>query len=263
MPRIRTIKPEFWAHEELSELPPETHMLAAALLNYADDMGLFNANPKLVKAVCCPLREDSLSIQCGLNQLAKIGYIKLGKGEDGKTYGVIEKFAKHQVIGRPSKSKINDIRIEWDDSLNTHGGLNEGSLQERKGKEQGKEEEREGNEDRADKLPSPAKEAIDYLNLVCGSKFQAKGKSLGHANARIDEGHSLDDLKLVVDSKWSEWGKDSKMAQYLRPETLFGASKFPGYLVAAKASGSATSKHGGFNDRQYTSHIPDWEDDNG
>ena len=38
MARIRTLKPEFWKHEGLSELPEATHMLAAALLNYAHPM---------------------------------------------------------------------------------------------------------------------------------------------------------------------------------------------------------------------------------
>jgi hypothetical protein len=33
MGRIRTIKPEFWRNEALSELPEFAHMLVAALLN--------------------------------------------------------------------------------------------------------------------------------------------------------------------------------------------------------------------------------------
>ena len=41
MARIRTIKPDFWKHEDLSALPEITHMLAAALLNHADDEGFF------------------------------------------------------------------------------------------------------------------------------------------------------------------------------------------------------------------------------
>lgn len=260
MPRIRTVKPEFWAHEELSEFPPETHMLAAALLNYADDEGYFNANPKLVKAVCCPLRDDSMSIQGSIKQLAQIGYIDLATGVDGKRYGLVRKFKDHQVISRPKESKIKDLIKEWDSSMNNHGSINDESSEERKGKEQGKEvEQGTGNREQADKLPTPAEQAIEYLNSVSGAKYQKKGKSLGHANARIDDGHTLDDLKLVVDAKWAEWRNDAKMAQYLRPETLFGASKFPGYLVAAKAKGG--SAHTGFDNREYTDHIPDWEND--
>lgn len=138
MGRIRTIKPEFWTDEELSELPAETHMLAAALLNYADDEGYFNANPKLVKAACCPLREDSVSTHEGLQQLANIGYIKLGTAPDGKRYGLIVGFTRHQKVNRPTPSKINKLCIVWDGEDTPHGSLTEDSLPERN-REQGRE----------------------------------------------------------------------------------------------------------------------------
>ncbi len=72
MARIRTIKPDFWADEQLCSLPEATHILAAALLNYADDEGYFKANPALVKAACCPLREPSVNVQESLQQLAAV-----------------------------------------------------------------------------------------------------------------------------------------------------------------------------------------------
>ena len=134
MSRIRTIKPEFWRHEELSALPEAAHMLAAALLNYADDEGYFNANPRLVHAECCPLREPSVSVHESLLMLSKINYIRLGTGQDGKRYGHIQKFADHQRINRPTPSKINSIRISWDYQSSAHTHLTEPSLPE---KEQG------------------------------------------------------------------------------------------------------------------------------
>lgn len=135
MARIRTIKPEFWKHEDLSALPEITHMLAAALLNHADDEGYFNANPALVKAECLPLREYSLSTQEMLNQLSNVGYIELGAGADGKRYGRVVKFDEHQRVNRPTASKIKVIHIVWGDGLSTHGALSEDSSPERKGKE--------------------------------------------------------------------------------------------------------------------------------
>lgn len=140
MARIRTIKPEFWKHEDLSAMPEATHMLAAALLNYADDDGYFNANPLLIKAECCPLREPSVSLQDSLRTLASSGYLALGRGTDGKAYGRIVAFRDHQVISRPTPSKISNIDIIWEDSRTTHGVLNEASVPEGKGKEgKGKE----------------------------------------------------------------------------------------------------------------------------
>lgn len=130
MGRIRTIKPEFWTDERLSELPEATHILAAALLNYADDEGYFNANTKLVAAACCPLREPSVSVHDSLNSLARVGYLSLLSGKDGRTYGVIVNFAKHQRVNRPTPSKIRDLVAGSIESLTTHGGLTEPSAPE-------------------------------------------------------------------------------------------------------------------------------------
>lgn len=139
--RIRTIKPEFWGHEALSQLPADTHMLAAALLNYADDEGYFNANERLVAASCCPLREFSVSIVDALSQLASAGYIRLGTGSDGRRYGHVVNFLEHQRINRPTPCKIKDLDIVWEGSVSPHGALSEPSLPEGKGKE-GKGKER-------------------------------------------------------------------------------------------------------------------------
>ena len=136
MGRIRTIKPSFWTDEDLSELPPETHMLAASLLNYSDDEGYFNANPKLVKASCCPLREDSTNVRRGLEQLQKMGYLRLGKSrDDGKSYGHILTFSDHQRVDRGKESKIKVLDIEWEQSTNNRRTIDEQSTQEGKGRE--------------------------------------------------------------------------------------------------------------------------------
>jgi len=37
-------------------------------------------------------------------------------------------------------------------------------------------------------------------------------------------------FKVVIYKKCLDWKNDSKMNQYLRPATLFAASKFEGYL---------------------------------
>jgi len=75
---------------------------------------------------------------------------------------------------------------------------------------------------------------INHFNLVTGQKLKPSTKS--HAqniNARIAEGHTPDDLKMVIDYKFFEWGEDSSMCQYLRPSTLFRVGNFNGYLQQA------------------------------
>jgi hypothetical protein len=136
--RIRTIKPEFWTHEDLSALPEATHMLAAALLNHADDEGYFNANPGLVKAACCPLREPSVSVQDSIISLVSAGYLRIGSASDGKRYGQVVSFDNHQRVNRPTPSKIKALQIVWDGSLQPHAQITATSSPERN-REQGKE----------------------------------------------------------------------------------------------------------------------------
>jgi hypothetical protein len=143
MARIRTVKPEFWKHEGLSGLPEATILLAVALLNYADDEGYFKANPKLVQADCCPLREPSVPITVSLSELSSVGYLQLGSGADGRQYGRIQNFSEHQVINKPKPSKIRPLDILWVPSRSSTVRVPDQSRQEQ-GREQGTGN-REGN----------------------------------------------------------------------------------------------------------------------
>jgi len=140
MPRIRTVKPEFWLNEELAELPPETRLLAIGLLNQSDDEGYFKASPAILKGAVFPFNDPSVSVQTMLTQLSQINYISLHKGSDGKSYGFVVNFVKHQVINRPTKSKIKDLVNLSENSVSIHAQITENSVPERKGKEQGKEQ---------------------------------------------------------------------------------------------------------------------------
>jgi phage conserved hypothetical protein, C-terminal domain len=93
---------------------------------------------------------------------------------------------------------------------------------------------------------------VDYLNLKTESNYQSKTKKTRDLIiARINEGYSLDDFKKVVDIKTQEWKNDTKFAQYLRPETLFG-NKFESYLNQKLASGKARPNNPqNFTGRQY------------
>jgi uncharacterized phage protein (TIGR02220 family) len=74
------------------------------------------------------------------------------------------------------------------------------------------------------------KEIVDYLNEKCNTRYRANTDTTKkHINARLNEGFTVEDFKQVIDTKVAEWGKDSKMRKFLRPETLFG-TKFESYL---------------------------------
>ena len=73
-------------------------------------------------------------------------------------------------------------------------------------------------------------EVIDYLNSKIGSAYKHSTKTtIQLIKARLNEGYTVDDIKKVIDNRVQAWCKDKKMAQYLRPQTLF-STKFEGYL---------------------------------
>lgn len=80
------------------------------------------------------------------------------------------------------------------------------------------------------KKPDPTEEVVNHLNHRLGTKYkpttQATRKLI---KARIKEGFTVEDMKLVIDKKAEEWFGNPKMAKFLRPDILFG-NKFEGYL---------------------------------
>lgn len=71
---------------------------------------------------------------------------------------------------------------------------------------------------------------ISDLNRKSGKNFKHRGKSVQeHINARFAEGHTIDDFYKVHDNMIAKWGRDPKMKQYIRPQTLY-LPKFDAYL---------------------------------
>ena len=78
--------------------------------------------------------------------------------------------------------------------------------------------------------PVPYQEVVEYLNQKTGKNFKHTSKvTQRHIRARLAEGFTVSDFKQVIDKKCSDWLRDQKMKEYLRPETLFG-TKFESYL---------------------------------
>ncbi len=74
---------------------------------------------------------------------------------------------------------------------------------------------------------------IDYLNQKTNGKFKKSNASRDPISGRLNDGYTKNDCFLVIDYKASEWLHNIKMAEFLRPITLFAPTKFPGYLTAA------------------------------
>lgn len=84
-------------------------------------------------------------------------------------------------------------------------------------------------------ITDQAKQVLIHLNQVTSSRYQVSTTSLQNIRARIGEGFTVEELSLVVDYCNAKWSEDLTMSAYLRPQTLFQPTKFPGYLKSAKS----------------------------
>lgn len=127
MARIRTVKPEFFLDRKLAKgLTRDQRLFFVGLWNQADDDGRFVDSPKTLHGNIFPhdddidesFTEDSLRALAALNRIVRYEI-------DGERYGWIVNFRRHQVINRPSASRIPPCPSHL---LPTHGALTETSL---------------------------------------------------------------------------------------------------------------------------------------
>jgi len=75
-----------------------------------------------------------------------------------------------------------------------------------------------------------ARSLLAFLNEKTGRNYKPVDINLSMIVARLKEGHTERECKLVILRKFHDWGTDEKMAEYLRPATLFNATKFNQYV---------------------------------
>ena len=79
------------------------------------------------------------------------------------------------------------------------------------------------------KFTDEVAECLDYMNEVTGRTFST-AKDLP---ARFAEGHSVDDVKMVISGQYNAW-RGTRFEVAIRPKTLFAVSNFEGYLNNAR-----------------------------
>ena len=97
-------------------------------------------------------------------------------------------------------------------------------------KEKEKEEEKQRTKNREQQEEQlPYAEIISYLNGKTLSRYRNTESTKKLIRARMEEGFTKEDFFKVIDNKVRSW-KNTEWEKFLRPETLFCASKFQGYL---------------------------------
>lgn len=123
MPRIRTIKPEFWTNEQVIELSIPARLLFIGSWNFCDDRGVMPASLKAIKAKVLPADDYSTAdIEQLINELLDQGLFSEFQAQDARWWYVTG--WKHQKIDRPTASKYPEppsIRRSADRPLPSEG----------------------------------------------------------------------------------------------------------------------------------------------
>jgi len=247
MPRSRNVKHSFFANDELAEHDPLARLLFVGLWTIADYKGDLEWRPKRIKAQLLPYDE------CDINKIAinldKSGFVRTYI-IDGQMYLNITNFIKHQNPHKNERDKGSEIPPFTDEAAQAIDFKGIKIYRDKIGSDPDKNDS-----DPADSCslipdscslipdscslipdekplsgsPDIARQVIEYLNLVSGSNYQHVESNNKLIRARIEEGRTFEDIKAVIDRKNQEWPPGNQQRQYLRPSTLFNATKFNDY----------------------------------
>lgn len=103
MARIRSIKPEFWVDEKVTELSAFARLLFIGLWNFADDEGRMVYSPRKIKNQIFPA--DALDILLLFAELERQCLIVLYEAE-GQQLLQIPNFAEHQKLDKRTPSRL-------------------------------------------------------------------------------------------------------------------------------------------------------------
>lgn len=213
--RIRTVKPDFWTDDAVTDCSLSARLLLIGTLNAADDEGNLERSAKQLKAKIFP--NDAIDCEPLIQELISHGLL-IEYSVSGQKYLHIKGFSKHQVINRKSKPRCP----LYEESHTTHGVVNEDSTP--KG--------REGKGSYMSDKSDDATKVLAHLNEKTGSNYRAVEANLRLIASRISEGATVEEIKSVIDDRVAAWGSDPKMAEFLRPKTLFNATNFNNYIGA-------------------------------
>jgi uncharacterized phage protein (TIGR02220 family) len=140
----------------------------------------------------------------------------------------------------PVKKRLDEDRIKYQEKVDRVKTNSERNRNEIDTKSERNRNEIAGDNDNVndnvndskdkDIMSDQVSEIVDYLNEKLGTRYKKSKSTTSQIKARLEEGHTVDDFKTVIDKKVRSWKDDPKMSQYLRPETLFRPSHFESYL---------------------------------
>lgn len=244
MARIRSIKPEFFLHEDLADLSPLCRLLFIGLWTQADREGRLKDKPRRIKAAVLPY--DDCDVDALLGELERIGVI-IRYSVDEEGFIDIPSFLTHQKPHqREADSEIPPVPANFAKAMPEHNlGSASAPPKHNLGDVEpgGSGKGREGKERRARKARELSIEAVSIgqeIALLTGTEYPPA--SFDALETRLRDGDmTADDALLLV--RWAAedkfWGGEVKLS----PSTLFRPKHYAELLAKAKAAANAPPPH--------------------
>lgn len=187
-----------------------------------------------VRGLASISKEGERAIKTALDELKEHGYLVVkriepheGNNRVSYEYDVYEVPFSEQNSAKPQVAEACGCEGVHGEGVQGEGVHGDGQLNTKEVSTEGLSTEEQKKEERESSL----KKIVAYLNAKTGSRYRTSSQSTRElVLARLNEGFTVDDFIDVIDFKVDRWGKDRKMAEYLRPSTLFAPSHFEEYL---------------------------------
>jgi uncharacterized phage protein (TIGR02220 family) len=237
----RILREGILTSERIAKLAWPAEVFYRRLMSVVDDFGRYHAHPTLLRAACYPLQLEKVSdsdIGKWILATEEAGLVRVYPAEDGKRYLELMDF-RQQMRAKASKYPQPPPDVGQTHSTCVADAKQLPASAHLDGGGGGVEDDRKTLSGKPDVAPlrDRAKGVLDFLNTKANRAYQPVDANLELIVARLKEGATDVQLRQVVAKKCREWSTDEKMAEYLRPATLFNRTKFAQYvgeLVSAR-----------------------------
>ena len=214
------------------------------LTTVADDFGRFEADPDVVRAQCFPRAKEMTfrvkTIAAWFEELRACCLVTTYV-VSGHRLGFFTTWDRHQR----RRAQAAKYPAPTPDNICQHPSAHVAEESRNRGIEESRHEEAVpavpavvGLAPDVSSLNGHVNEAralLDFLNVKAGRSFRPVPATLRLISARLKEGASVQECRGVIARMVREWNREPKepgekdMRPYLRPETLFNATKFESY----------------------------------
>ena len=228
--RKRFLSPEYFQDEKVDKLKYDEQRLFQGLWTLADKRGLLDYIPEVIRSFIFPFKPKT-DVKKMLKKMQELEFIDI-YANGCKQYIHIRNFEKHQhphpnegqydipdlkelhlitfnLIARNVKRPNSNINSNSNININTN--IVEQPLND-----------------------IPFEDIIKDLNIKAGSSYQPTSEATRNLIRHLWKHFNINDFFTVHSNMVEAWGADIKMKPYLRPSTLYRASKFEEYLNKPK-----------------------------